>query len=760
MSYKTDNRSLFEQLPPGVRQGEVTNGSTVENKPFSYPTNIARVSDFSGLDQGSLSNANNQSVTLTRGFMRNLMTDLGENQPRFPDVRCFFQFNPQDIEHIIEARKDMYLPILQDPNQLRQPMAGNAMFNFELVFDRTMEVNSAVYRTVSQGGEPIPDTKSPGTVGVFHDLRVLYSIIGQGLSEELLAAQQAKLKNDVRQFAIKNYNSLNLQYNSETAEFKANQTLLDPSEDTYGDDPNAAATANFLNSIVSNPESSSINTFMADFNIGNSAFLIPQPCRVVFSPVFMVDGFVMGTKVLFTKFSTKMIPTQCKVYISMQATYLGFARAKTFITEQLDETSRQNTENDRIAVSELGSVGFELSGAVSDITVGFSSDPRVITEPGDAAQGQYSTEIYDSILNDIPTTVGYAYQPFWLYATKGFWYTRPSIPNYDGAPIGTGAKPNIPVDGGSGDYSPLYMLQSPLTDRTPHFQPQLSVRISPSEESKKRIKEDVFEKLQSSNPKLTFEVKAHIFGPFATQNDADTFNATKIGKTPFSTLSTAVTGSGLYVGKYSVRKEIATADKWDDYAKDPQNWTMDMKATNDDSNSLNTAPDPITPSTTNAQNKSVADEVDARVAAAYSGALIDFPSKTPEINTAIKNTQRLYYDGLSSKVEKINPDWSGPDINFRGLVGMPQEVYQITVENGGDRLDSLLQLVDNVHGLSSKYFSIVVDAVIVYEIETAAGVYKRASPGGVRSTAVKLGSDFGFTTSLNLGWGSLAVLPI
>jgi len=185
-----------------------------------------------------------------------------------------------------------------------------------------------------------------------------------------------------------------------------------------------------------------------------------------------------------------------------------------------------------------------------------------------------------------------------------------------------------------------------------------------------------------------------------------------------------------------------------------------MKATNDDSNSLNTAPDPITPSTKNAQNKSVADEADARVAAAYSGALIDFPSKTPEINTAMENTQRLYYDGLSSKVEKINPDWSGPDINFRGLVGMPQEVYQITVENGGDRLDSLLQLVDNVHGLSSKYFSIVVDAVIVYEIETAAGVYKKASPGGVRSTAVKLGSDFGFTTSLNLGWGSLAVLPI
>jgi len=760
MTYKISRDSLFNQLPPGVRQGEVTNNQLVENTPFSYPTNVARISDFSGLGQGSLSNANNQSVTLTRGFMRNLMTNLGQDQPKFPDVRCFFQFNPQDIEHVIEARKDMYLPILQDPNQLRQPMAGNAMFNFELIFDRTMEVNSSTYSTVSQGGEPLPNSKLPGTVGVFHDLRVLYSIIGQGLSEELLEAQQAKLKNDVRQFAIKNYNSLNLQYNSETTEFKANQTLLDPSEDTYGDDPNAAATANFLNSIVSNPESSSINTFMADFNVGNSAFLIPQPCRVVFSPVFMVDGFVMGTKVLFTKFSTKMIPTQCKVYITMQATYLGFARAKTFITEQLDETARQNTENVRIAERELGSVGSELSSAVPNITVGFSSDPRVITKPSDSASGLYSTELYDSILNNIPTTVGYAYQPLWLYATKGFWYTRPSITNYAGAPAGTGSKTNIAVNGGSESYDPLYMLQSPLTDRTPHFQPQLSVRICPSEESKKQIKEDIFEKLQSSNPKLSFEVVAHIFGPFATQSAAQTFVDTKMGKTPFSALSKDVRDSGLYVGKYYVRKDIDTADKWDDYAKDPQNWTMDMKTANDDSNSLNTASSPITPSTKNSQNKSVVDEVDARIAAAYDSALTGYPDQASSVNTAISNTKKLYYDGISSKVENINPRWVGPAINFRGAVGMPQEVYLITTESGGDRLDSLLQLVDNVHGLSTKYFAIVVDAVITYEIETAAGVYKKASPGGVRNTAVKSGGDFGFTTSLNLGWGGLALLPI
>jgi len=761
MSYKTDRNSLFNQLPPGVRQGEVTSGQTVENQSFQFPTNVARVASTANLQKGSLSDANAESVTLTRGFMRNLMTDLGENQPRFPDVRCFFQFNPQDIEHVIEARKDMYLPILQDPQQLRQPMAGNAMFNFELIFDRTMEVNSSTYSTVSRGGEPIPDPKSPGTVGVFHDLRVLYSIIGQGLSEELLEAQQVKLKNDAKAFAIKNYNSLNVQYNAQSDAFTSNKTLTNPEDDVYSDDPNSVATADFLNKLTSDP--ASINSFLADFNIGNSAFLIPQPCRVVFSPVFMVDGFVMGTKVLFTKFSTKMIPTQCKVYITMQATYLGFARAKTFVTEQLDETSRQNTEDERTAVSEVGGVGFELSSAVTNAVVGFSSDPRVITQPSGSSFGEPSIVTYTSKLNDIPTRVGWAYQPLWLFATKDFWYTRPTVAVYTGAPPGTGAKGGLI---GDNDYNPTYTLQSPTSTRTPAFQPQLSVRICPSEADKNRIKEKIFESLQSSNPKLNFEIKVHFFGPFSTESAANSFLSTNIGQTPFQSLSKSSISS-LYVGKYGVTKEIGTKEKWDDYAKDPQNWSMDMGSSNDTTNKRNTAPNPITINTKNSSNISIVDAVNSRITAAYASAVSQF-GDTPDTRTAIFNTQKLYYGGISSQsqTEEVNPTWQGPTINFRDQVGMPTEVYQITTgyanEQGSasDRLDSLLQLVDSVHQLSSKYFAVVVDAVVKYSIETEAGIYKQASPGGVRSSFVALGGTIGKQTSLNFGWGGLAIVPI
>ena len=759
MAYKTDRNSLFSQLPPGVRQGEVTNGQTVENQAFQFPTNIARVASSANLQKGALSDANAESVTLTRGFMRNLMTNLGENQPRFPDVRCFFQFNPQDIEHVIEARKDMYLPILQDPQQLRQPMAGNAMFNFELIFDRTMEVNTQTYKTVSRGGEPIPDSTSPGTVGVFHDLRVLYSIIGQGLSEELLAAQQVKLKNDAKAFAIKNYSSLNVQYNAESDAFTSNKTLTNPEDDVYSDDPNSVATADFLNKLTSDP--ASINSFLADFNIGNSAFLIPQPCRVVFSPVFMVDGFVMGTKVLFTKFSTKMIPTQCKVYITMQATYLGFARAKTFVTEQLDETARQNTEDERTAVSEVGAVGTELSSAVSNTVVGFSSDPRVITQPSGSSSGENSIVSYESKLNNISTRVGWAYQPLWLFATKDFWYTRPTVAQYVGAPPGTGSKIQIV---GNAEYDPTYSLQSPTYARTPAFQPQLSVRVCPSEADKTRIKEKIFEALQSSNPKLNFEIKVHFFGPFSTEGAANSFLSTNIGQTPFQSLSKESI-SALYVGKYGITKEIGTKEKWDDYAKDPQNWSMDMGSSNDNTNKRNTAPNPITINTKNSSNISISDAVDSRITAAYASAVSEY-GNTNGIANAINYTKALYYDGLSSKVEKVDPRWNGPTNNFRDQIGMPVEVYQITTGyanqqgSAADRLDSLLQLVDSVHQLSSKYFAVVVDAVVKYSIETEAGIYKQASPGGVRSSFVALGGTIGKQASLNFGWGGLAIVPI
>ena len=67
-------------------------------------------------------------------------------------------------------------------------------------------------------------------------------------------------------------------------------------------------------------------------NLTNSAFLIPNPIRVLFSENFMVDGYVNTVAVTLQKFSPDMVPTVCVVDISMHALYQGFARRSTVFT--------------------------------------------------------------------------------------------------------------------------------------------------------------------------------------------------------------------------------------------------------------------------------------------------------------------------------------------------------------------------------------------------------------------------------------------
>ena len=70
-------------------------------------------------------------------------------------------------------------------------------------------------------------------------------------------------------------------------------------------------------------------------NFGNSAFLVSLPVRIVFSSLFMVEGFITSTQVTFNKFNPHMVPTQCVVGVTMQALYIGFARKDTYLTLQL-----------------------------------------------------------------------------------------------------------------------------------------------------------------------------------------------------------------------------------------------------------------------------------------------------------------------------------------------------------------------------------------------------------------------------------------
>lgn len=80
-------------------------------------------------------------------------------------------------------------------------------------------------------------------------------------------------------------------------------------------------------------------------NFGNSAFLVSLPVRIVFSSLFMVEGYITSTNVTFNKFNPNMVPTQCVVGITMQALYIGFAREKTYLTTTLDAALKQTVED-------------------------------------------------------------------------------------------------------------------------------------------------------------------------------------------------------------------------------------------------------------------------------------------------------------------------------------------------------------------------------------------------------------------------------
>lgn len=287
------------------------------NAPFSYPRRVVRYTEVD--PKTGVASLNTKK--LDRGYMRSLVTqklvstNLPVTQPALKQ-RFNFQFNPQDIEQNVQMRQDIYLTVLQPPEQFAQPMSAVATFNFDILLDRTKEVgegafiNNAFSSTPNFTETDLAGRSNPQTdvyqIGVLSDIQVLYSIIGQGFSNEFIESQLAMIKQQARMAA--------------------------------NDNPDEVADLAGIESITS-------DNFMGSENIGNSAFLIPMPVRVVFSELFMVDGFVTSTRTVYTKFNTNMVPIQATVGVSMNALYIGFAKEKTFLTTQL-QNQLENQLND------------------------------------------------------------------------------------------------------------------------------------------------------------------------------------------------------------------------------------------------------------------------------------------------------------------------------------------------------------------------------------------------------------------------------
>lgn len=278
------------------------------NPRFAWPKNYFRQID-------------GRVVELQRGYIRLLLPSNGSNATSQGTPRCFFQFNPDSITRGITARNDVQLWVNQDPGQLGQPLYGDQNFSFELLFNREAEVAAGIEELHSLGGQDTVEPAfvdgavvnggsssaetvvyRPQEVGVLADLAVLDAVIGVGISESTIDQQ------------VKAYNA--------RQQYLTSRTTVDSAGD------GSTTTTSYPQ--IKNPQD------FLNANIGNKAFLMPNPVRIIFSRLFMLDGYIQSIQVTFNKFSPSMVPTQCSVAIQMQALYFGFAKKDTFLTKYLD----------------------------------------------------------------------------------------------------------------------------------------------------------------------------------------------------------------------------------------------------------------------------------------------------------------------------------------------------------------------------------------------------------------------------------------
>jgi hypothetical protein len=314
-------------LPTGVAgPGGASLERTQEDNPnFLYPGPYRR----------DLGGGNPQIIQ--RGFMRSLLGSFSEDVAGvLGNSRFFFQFNPQQIQRAVAVSGGLMNPLLQDPGQFSVATPGNATFSFDIFLNREAEVNARsnfiapptfgeellVGLPGAQGQSqgviaPVYKPKieqNPGKYGVLSDIQVLDNIIGQGITEKTISA---------------------------LAKLQSISSSYDTSETSSGASVSGAAT-NYKTA-------EEMTSALTNIQFGNSAFLISTPVRIVFSSMFMVDGFIQGSNILFSKFSGDMIPTVCAINITVEAKYIGFAREKTYLTDSL-KGAIENPNKDGTAI--------------------------------------------------------------------------------------------------------------------------------------------------------------------------------------------------------------------------------------------------------------------------------------------------------------------------------------------------------------------------------------------------------------------------
>lgn len=336
------------KVTPGIWSGNGGVSGELVNPPFNYTPSTVRVVSSPSNNTGTTPDqidrlTGSSAIKLQRGFMRNLSTKLGDiGTKTAPQAfKLKFQFNPSTIQQNVEARQDMYLSVLQDPYQLTQPVAASTAFSFELLFDRTHEVmnGGVVANLLDAPGQTTSDTRSgeAADIGVLADLSVMYAIIGQGFTSGTVQQQYNVIKaNAEREYKRSVAAGDPLFTITKQIEIDNGIKTIYEEKSTFED---------YFKTFLRQTKFMESTGAANNVNIGNSAFLVPMPVRIIFSSLYMIDGYVMSTSVIFTKFNTNMVPIQCRVLLNVNAVYIGFARDKTFLSESITQTGNQARED-------------------------------------------------------------------------------------------------------------------------------------------------------------------------------------------------------------------------------------------------------------------------------------------------------------------------------------------------------------------------------------------------------------------------------
>ncbi len=345
--YQNDQFYNFSNYESGVKPGYNAAVGSRDNPQFIWP------SDF---NKNAITG---ETFQLKRGYMRMLAESYGTDtaMQNLAKRRFHFQFNPDVLVRSVSARNDVQFWMNQDPSQFVNPIPGDSNFAFTFILNREAEVASGTYRENSTVKKNTKPASMPGTlvdvyepvvgtppgrdrsekvgtttgeydpasvtdIGVLADLMVFDQIIGQGLNQDLATKMLGKIDDYTKAY---------------------NSTLTGASAGTQdGQDQQGIVLHSDLSGILSG-------------SIGNSAFLIAQPVRVVFSSLYMVEGFITSTTVTFNKFNLSMVPTQCTVEVNMQAMYIGFATRDTFLTRTLkasveagNDSGSQNPDKEEV----------------------------------------------------------------------------------------------------------------------------------------------------------------------------------------------------------------------------------------------------------------------------------------------------------------------------------------------------------------------------------------------------------------------------